>query len=94
MITKICRIARQDLRARVLWVRVEKRRDGSVPSVPGRFGDDYLRSSPRVQHHKLAKVWCALKPRNASEWVRNFDLKKSPVSYRKIPQSSLLVGHL
>jgi hypothetical protein len=80
---KIYQIARQDIRTglRGAIVRVEKRGDGSV-SV--RFRDHYLSVSICEQRPKLSppkppgKARRALKPRPASKWCKNFDLKKSP----------------
>ena len=81
--TKLYRIARQSIRTglRGATVRVEKRRDGSVAV---RFRDRYLRVSICEQRPKLAvskalgKARPSLKPRQAREWCKNFDLKKSP----------------
>jgi hypothetical protein len=80
---KIYQIARQDIRPglRGAVVRVEKRRDGSVAV---RFRDRYLKVSicdlrpklPAPQPASPARR--ALKPRRASDWCKNFDLKKSP----------------
>jgi biotin operon repressor len=80
---KAYQIARQDIRTglRGAVVRVEKRRDGSVAV---RFGDRYLGVSLCEQRPKLpppkplGKARRALKPRQTSEWCKNFDLKKSP----------------
>jgi hypothetical protein len=81
--TKIYQIARQDIRTglRGAIVRIEKRRDGSVAV---RFRDRYLSVSICEQRPKLSppkpigKARRALKPRQASKWCKNFDLKKSP----------------
>ncbi|MGB6259680.1 MAG: ISNCY family transposase [Candidatus Sulfotelmatobacter sp.] len=80
---KIYQIARQDIRTglRGAVLRVEKRRDGSVAV---RFGDRYLRVSICEQRPKLpapkapSPARRAGKPRPASAWCKNFDLKKSP----------------
>jgi transposase len=80
---KIYQIARQDIRTglRGATVRVEKRKDGSVAV---RFGARYLEVSLCPQRPKLpapkapSPVRRALKPRQASEWCKTFDLKKSP----------------
>jgi biotin operon repressor len=80
---KTYQIARQDIRTglRGATVRVEKRRDGSVAV---RFGGLYLGVSLCEQRPKLpppkplGKARRALKPSQASEWCKNFDLKKSP----------------
>jgi hypothetical protein len=87
---KTYQIARQDIRAglRGAAVRVEKRRDGSVAI---RFRDRYLGVSICEQRPKLTSpkppspARRALKPGQASEWCKNFDLKKSP----KIWQASV-----
>ena len=81
--TKIYQIAHQDIRTglRGAVVRVEKRRDGSVAV---RFRDRYLKVSicelrpklPAPQPPRQARR--ALKSSRASEWCKNFDLKKSP----------------
>jgi biotin operon repressor len=81
--TKIYQIARQDIRTglRGAVVRVEKRRDGSVAI---RFRDRYLGVSICQQRPKVSApkppspARRTLKPRQASEWCKNFDLKKSP----------------
>ena len=81
--TKLYQIARQNIRTglRGATVRVEKRRDGEVAI---RFRDRYLSVSICEQRPKLAppkplgKARRALKPSQASEWCKNFDLKKSP----------------
>jgi transposase len=80
--TKIYQIARQDIRSglRGAVVRVEKRRDGSVA---GRFRDRYLGLSvceqrPKLPAPKPSQARRSLKPRQVSEWCKNFDLKKSP----------------
>ena len=81
--TKIYQIARQDIRTglRGATVRVEKRRDGSVAV---RFRDRYLGVSLCEQRPKVSApqppspARRALKPSQASEWCKNFDLKKSP----------------
>ena len=80
---KIYQIARQDIRTglRGAVVRVEKRRDGSVAV---RFRDHYLGISICQQRPKLpapkpsGPARRALRPRQTSEWCKNFDLKKSP----------------
>jgi hypothetical protein len=80
---KIYQIARQDIRTglRGAVVRMEKRRDGSVAV---RFRDRYLGVSLCEQRPKVSApkppspVRRTLKPRQASEWCKNFDLKKSP----------------
>ncbi len=80
---KIYQIARQHIRTglRGAVVRVEKRRDGSVAV---RFRDRYLGVSVCEQRPKVAApkppspALRTLKPRPASEWCKNFDLKKSP----------------
>jgi len=90
--TKIYQIARPDVRTglRGAVVRVEKRRDGSVAV---RFGDRYLRVSLCQQRPKLSppkplsKARHALKPRPASEWGKNFDLKKSPKIWQAVERS-------
>jgi transposase len=81
--TKIYQIAHQDIRTglRGAVVRVEKRRDGSVAV---RFRDRYLKVSICELRPKLpapqpaSPARRALKSSQASEWCRNFDLKKSP----------------
>jgi transposase len=80
---QIYQIARPDIRTglRGAVVRVEKRRDGSVAV---RSRDCYLKVSicqlrpkpPAPQPTSPARR--ARKPRQASEWCKNFDLKKSP----------------
>jgi hypothetical protein len=80
---KIYQIARQDIRTglRGAVVRVEKRRDGSVAV---RFRDHNLGVSICEQPPKLPApkpprpARRVLKPSQASEWCKNFDLKKSP----------------
>lgn len=80
---KIYQIARQDIRTglRGATVRVEKRRDGSVAV---RFGARYLEVVRCGQRPKLPTpkppnpTRGGLKPRQASAWCKNFDLKKSP----------------
>ena len=80
---KIYQIVRQDVRTglRGAVVRVEKRRDGTLAV---RFRDRYLGVSICEQRPKLAppkppgKTRRALQPRQAVEWCKNFDLKKSP----------------
>lgn len=80
---KIYQITRQGIRTglRGAVVRVEKRRDGSVTV---RFHDHYLKVSLCEQRPKLpapkplSNARRVLKPRQASEWCKNFDLKKSP----------------
>lgn len=80
---KIHQIARQDIRTglRGAVVRVEKRRDGSVAV---RFRDRYVGVSICEQRPKIAppkplsKARRVLKTSQASEWGKNFDLKKSP----------------
>ena len=81
--TKIYQIARQDICTglRGATVRVEKRRDGSVAV---RFRDRYLGISVCQQRPKLpapqpaSRARRARRPSQASEWCKNFDLKKSP----------------
>ncbi len=81
--TKLYQIARHNIRTglRGATIRVEKRRDGEVAI---RFRDRYLSVSICEQRPKLAppkplgKARHALKPSQASEWCKNFDLKKSP----------------
>ena len=81
--SKIYQIARQDLCTglRGATVRVEKRRDGSVAV---RFRDRYLGMSVCEQRPKLpapppdSPARRARRPGQASEWCKNFDLKKSP----------------
>jgi hypothetical protein len=81
--TKIYQIAHQDIRTglRGAVVRVEKRRDGSVAV---RFRNRFLKISICELRPKLSppkppgKARRAPQPRQASEWCRNFDLKKSP----------------
>jgi DNA-binding Lrp family transcriptional regulator len=81
--TKIYQIARQDIRTglRGAVVRVEKRRDGSVAI---RFRDRYLGVSicdqrPQLPPSQLlGKARPQPNPGQASEWGKNFDLKKSP----------------
>jgi hypothetical protein len=81
--TKLYQIARLSIRTglRGATVRVEKRRDGSVAV---RFRDRYLSVSVCEQRPKVAApkppslARRTLKPRSASAWCKNFDLKKSP----------------
>ncbi|MGB7098248.1 MAG: ISNCY family transposase [Xanthobacteraceae bacterium] len=90
--TKIYQIARQDVRTglRGAVVRVEKRRDGSVAV---RFGERYLGVSICEQRPKLPlskplnKTRPRLKPSQASEWGKNFDLKKSPKIWQALDGS-------
>ena len=79
---KIYQIARKDVCTglRGAFVRVEKRRDGSVAA---RFRDRYLSITECVQRPKVtcakpAKTKVAAKPAKRSEWNKNFDLKKAP----------------
>lgn len=79
---KIYQIARKDVCTglRGAFVRVEKRRDGSVAA---RFRDRYLSLTecaqrPKVTSAKPAKTKVAAKPVKRSEWNKNFDLKKAP----------------
>jgi hypothetical protein len=80
---QIYQIARKDIRTglRGAVVRVEKRRDGAVAV---RFRDRYLGVSLCQQRPKLpppkplSKATRTLKAGQASEWCKNFDLKKSP----------------
>jgi hypothetical protein len=81
--TKIYQIARQDICTglRGAVVRVEKRSDGSVAI---RFRDRYLGVSicdqrpQRPLSKLLRKARPQPNPGQASEWGKNFDLKKSP----------------
>jgi len=81
--SQIYQIARQDICTglRGATVRVEKRRDGSVAV---RFRDRYLGISVCEQRPKLPAPQPASRARRArrsgqaSEWCKNFDLKKSP----------------
>ena len=80
--TKIYQIARKDICTglRGAFVRVEKRRDGSVAV---RFRDRYLSIAqcaqrPKVMSAKPAKTKPQAKPVKRSEWNKNFDLKKAP----------------
>ena len=80
--TKIYQIARKDVSTglRGAFVRVEKRRDGSVAA---RFRDRYLSISecaqrPKVASAEPAKKKSPAKPVKGSEWNKNFDLKKAP----------------
>ncbi len=76
-------IARKDIGTglRGAAVRVEKRRDGSVAV---RFRDRYLEVSVCEQRPKLPAPKPAVqarrvrRPSQASEWCKDFDLKKSP----------------
>ena len=79
---KIYQIARKDVCTglRGAFVRVEKRRDGSVAA---RFRDRYLSITecvqrPKVTSVKPAKTKGEAKPVRRSEWNKNFDLKKAP----------------
>lgn len=80
---KIYQIARPDICTglRGATVRVEKRRDGSVAV---RFRERYLgvcvcEQRPKVSTPKPPRpARRAPKPRRASAWCKNFDLKKSP----------------
>ena len=79
---KIYQIARQDVCTglRGAFVRVEKRRDGSVAA---RFRDQYLRVTqvaqrPKVKSAKPVKTKPPAKPVKRSEWNKSFDLKKAP----------------
>jgi hypothetical protein len=79
---KIYQIARKDVCTglRGAFVRVEKRRDGSVAA---RFRDRYLSLTecaqrPKVTSAKPAKTKVTAKPVKRSEWNKNFDLKKAP----------------
>jgi biotin operon repressor len=97
--TKIFQIARQDIRTglRGATVRVEKRRDGSVAV---RFGGRYLGVSLCEQRPKLpppkplGKARRARKPSQASEWCKNFDLKKSPKIWQASESSGAKPGSL
>jgi hypothetical protein len=79
---KVYQIARQDVCTglRGAFVRVERRRDGSVAV---RFRDRYLSVTecarqPKVAPVKAAKTKLQAKPVKRSEWNKNFDLKKAP----------------
>ena len=79
---KIYQIAREDVCTglRGAFVRVEKRRDGSVAA---RFRGRYLSitecpQQPKVTSAKPAKTKVAAKPIKRSEWNKTFDLKKAP----------------
>jgi transposase len=80
--TKIYQIARKDVCTglRGAFVRVEKRRDGSVAA---RFRDRYLSVTecarqPKAAPAKPTKTKPQAKPVKRSEWNKNFDLKKAP----------------
>ena len=80
--TKIYKIARKDVCTglRGAFVRVEKRRDGSVAV---RFRGRYLSvelcaQRPKVKATKPPKTRPQAKPVQRSEWIKNFDLKKAP----------------
>ena len=80
--TTIYQIARQDIRAglRGAFVRVEKRRDGSIAA---QYRGQYLRITecaerPKVKPVKPAKTKPKSKPAKPREWSKNFDLKKAP----------------
>jgi DNA-binding Lrp family transcriptional regulator len=80
--TKIYQIARKDVCTglRGAYVRVEKRRDGSVAV---RFRDRYLSVTQVVQRPKVTPAKPAptkpkVKPVKRSQWNKNFDLKKAP----------------
>jgi transposase len=79
---KIYQIARQDVCTglRGAFVRVEKRRDGSVAV---RFRERYLSVTqvaqrPKVNSAKPVKTKLLAKPAKRSEWNKSFDLKKAP----------------
>ena len=79
---QIYQIARKDVCTglRGAFVRVEKRRDGSVAA---RFRDRYLSLTECVQRPKVtstqpAKTKVQATPVKRSEWNKNFDLKKAP----------------
>ena len=80
--TKIYQIARQGVCTglRSAFVRVEKRRDGSVAA---RFQDRYLSITqcaerPKVTSAKPTKTKPQAQPVKRSEWNKNFDLNKAP----------------
>ena len=80
--TKIYQIARKDVCTglRGAFVRVEKRRDGSVAA---RFRDRYLSITevpqrPKVTPAKPVQGKPKAKPIKRSEWNKDFDLKKGP----------------
>ena len=79
---KIYQIARQDVCTglRGAFVRVEKRRDGSVAA---RFRDRYLNVTqvaqrPKVKSAQPVQTKPPAKPARRSEWNKSFDLKKAP----------------
>jgi transposase len=90
--TKIFQIARRDIRTglRGAVVRVEKRRNGSVAT---RFRDRYLGVSICDQRPQLppSKLLRKARPQpnsgQASEWGKNFDLKKSPKIWQALEDS-------
>ena len=89
--TKIYQIARKDVcpGLRGAFVRVEKRRDGSVAA---RFRDRYLSIAecaqlPPVKSVRPAKTKPQPKPVQRSEWNKNFDLKKAPKIWQAAQRS-------
>lgn len=80
--TEIYQVVRKDISTglRGAVVRVERRRDGSVAV---RFRDRYLSiepcdQRPKVKPTKPPKTRPPAKPTKASEWNKDFDLKKGP----------------
>jgi hypothetical protein len=88
---KIYQIARKDVCTglRGAFVRVEKRRDGSVAA---RFRDRYLSITqcaerPKVTSARPAKMRPQAKPVKRSAWNKNFDLKKAPKIWQAVQGS-------
>jgi len=80
--SKVHQIDRKEICAglRGAQVRVEQRRDGSLAL---RFRERYLPVSlceprPKVAQPKPGKERSVARPRKASNWNKNFDLKNAP----------------
>jgi DNA-binding Lrp family transcriptional regulator len=93
---KIYQIARKDVCTglRGAYVRVEKRRDGSVTV---RFRDRYLRITqvahrPKVTPAKPAPTKPKARPVGRSEWNKDFDLKKAPKIWQAAQSSGARRG--